>query len=647
MLTMTACPASSRPGDVASDQAASSVINPMLDAIPHLVWVAGPDGSTTYVNDFCVDYTGQPREANYKWRWTGLVHPDDAEQAEGRWRAAVEAGTEFLTEYRIQRHDGTFRWHGLRARPMRTPEGRIRTWVGTATDIHDEKRFAESLQRSEREAIEMLTLLDSVDAAAPVGFKLVDDQFRVLRVNERLAAINGLPAAAHIGRTVAEVAPQLWQQLEPVYRRALAGQASDNIEIAGTSAEEPGRQQHWLASFFPVRVDGAVVGVGSVVFDVTERYEAAEFRGVVMDTMAEGLYVLDASGALSYMNQAASRLLGWSPDELCGRKVHELVHFQRANGEPLPEEACDLYQVRMRGRTIRNLDDAFTRRDGSIVRVAYSAAPLRAGSIVDGAVVVFRDITEEAKERDSLRRELDTLAWVGRIRDAIDEDRLALFAQPIQPLTDGRPGEELLLRMMNRDGSIVAPGSFLPVAEKYGLVTEIDRWVVAQAMRRAATCGHVVEVNISAASIGSPDMLSFITRELDESGADPANLVFEITETALMHDLELGKSFAHSITELGCGLALDDFGTGFGSFTYLKNFPVTHLKIDIEFVRDIVDNEANRRVVRTIVGLARAFDLHTVAEGVENQQTLDLLRAEGVDYVQGFHVGRPEPFATP
>ncbi len=624
-------------------QVQSWAVNQMLDSIPHIVWVAAPDGSTTYVNDFCVEYTGQPRTANYQWGWTRLVHPDDAERAEHHWRSAVRDGTEFRTEYRIHRHDGSFRWHGFRARPLRRPDGAIDSWVGSATDIHDEKRFEASLQESEREAIQMLTLLDSVDATAPVGFKLVDQNFRIVRINDRLARVNGMTAAEHIGRLVSEVAPQQWVQLEPFYRKALAGHTCDNIVLTTASAEHPGMQRHWLTSFFPVRVGGEVVGVGNVVVDVTERHEADEFRAVVMDNMAEGLYALDAAGCLTYMNHAASRMLGWREDELRGMKVHDVVHFQRADGEPLHEDACELLEVRTRGRTIRNADDAFTRRDGTILRIAYSAAPLRTGSTITGVVVVFRDITEETKERDAFRRELDALTWIGRIRDAIDEHRLVLFTQPIEPLTGGRPSEELLLRMIGRDGNIVLPGSFLPVAEKYGLITEIDRWTITQGMRRAARGDRVVEINISAASLGTSNLLSFIKRELHESGADPANLVFEITETALMKDTDLGEAFARGLAELGCGLALDDFGTGFGSFTYLKKLPITHLKIDIEFVRDLLNNEANHRVVQAIVGLARAFGLRTIAEGVEDQQTLDRLRAEGVDYAQGFHIGRPAP----
>jgi EAL domain-containing protein (putative c-di-GMP-specific phosphodiesterase class I) len=153
----------------------------------------------------------------------------------------------------------------------------------------------------------------------------------------------------------------------------------------------------------------------------------------------------------------------------------------------------------------------------------------------------------------------------------------------------------------------------------------------------------VIEANLSAASIGTSDLLAFIEQQIRDAHTDPANLVFEITETALMHDITAGETFARGLAALGCGLALDDFGTGFGSFTYLKKLPITHLKIDIEFVRDLITHPENLHVVKAIVNLARAFGLKTVAEGVESEQVLDLLRAEGVDFAQGFHLGRPGP----
>jgi EAL domain-containing protein (putative c-di-GMP-specific phosphodiesterase class I) len=299
--------------------------------------------------------------------------------------------------------------------------------------------------------------------------------------------------------------------------------------------------------------------------------------------------------------------------------------------------------VRTSDRAIRIVDDAFTRKDGTIVPVAYSTAPLRSGSTINGLVVAFRDITEEKKQQAGIQRELAALSWIGRIRDAIDEDRLVLYAQPIVPLNGGHPGEELLLRMLGRDGEIIQPASFLPIAEKYGLITEIDRWVISQAARRAAHGSRVVQANLSTASITSTDLLPFIQRQLRDTGADPADLIFEITETALMQDIAAGEAFAHGMAELGCGLALDDFGTGFGGFTYLKRLPVSHLKIDIEFVRDLATNPANRHVVKAIVSLAHAFGLQTVAEGVEDEDSLAILRAENVDYAQGYHLGRPAP----
>jgi EAL domain-containing protein (putative c-di-GMP-specific phosphodiesterase class I) len=211
------------------------------------------------------------------------------------------------------------------------------------------------------------------------------------------------------------------------------------------------------------------------------------------------------------------------------------------------------------------------------------------------------------------------------------------------PLVEGRRSEEMLLRMISRDGEVILPGSFLPVAERYGLVGELDRWVIGQAARLAASGDRVIEVNLSAASIGSTDLLPFIQLQLAATGADPANLVFEITETALMHDLPAGETFARGLADVGCRLALDDFGTGYGSFVYLKTLPISYLKIDIDFVRDLVSNEANKHLVRAIVSLARAFGLQTIAEGIEDEATLALLHAEGVDFGQGYHLGRLAP----
>jgi PAS domain S-box-containing protein len=615
----------------------------MAEAIPHIAWMASPDGATTYFNEQGIEYTGCSRETNFDWNWVTFVHPGDAERARAGWGSAVRTETEFALDYRIRRVDGAFRWHAFRARPVRHADGRVHFWIGTATDIDARKQLELSLRRSEREALETVALLQSIAAAAPVGFKLVDRDLRVVRVNDTLAQISGMSADEVLGRTVQEMVPELWPHVEDAYRRALGGETICGLDLSMASADAPAHIRHWLASYYPVRIQDEIIGVGNVVVEITDRKEAEEFRRIVVDNMAEGLYALDSDGYVTFVNPAASQMLGWTEEELRGRSMHETVHFQRADGTELPSSECPILRVLTTGRPVRITDDAFICRDGTVLPVAYSAAALGSGTANEGVVVVFHDITEQKNEQATLQRELATLSWIGRIRDAIDEDRFVLYSQPIVPLTGGRPGEELLLRMIGRNGEVILPSAFLPVAERYGLITEIDRWVITQAVRLAAKGNRTIEANLSATSIDTSDLLPFIERQIQQAGADPANLVFEITETALMKDVSAGMELARGLREFGCGLALDDFGTGYGSFTYLRSLPLTYVKIDIDFVRDLTTNPANRHVVAAIVSLAKAFGLQTIAEGVENEETLTLLRADGVDFAQGFHLGRPEP----
>jgi PAS domain S-box-containing protein len=419
------------------------------------------------------------------------------------------------------------------------------------------------------------------------------------------------------------------------------GEPVVNLEVVRVRALTQDRR-HWLASYYPVVVEDDVIGVGVVVTDVTERAEAEHFRSTLMDTMVEGLYALDDEGRVAFMNSAAERILGWTEDELRGKPMHDIVHFQHADGSPHPAEDCALLQVRKLGKPTRRTHEAFTRKDGTICPVSYSAAPLRNGWKANGVVVVFRDTSDEQAEHERIRRELDTLAWVGRIRDAIDEDRLTLYSQPIVPLAGGQPSQELLLRMIGTNGEVIAPGSFLQVAEKYGMIAEIDRWVISQAARLAGSAQNV-EANLSASSISDLSLLTFIERELRDAGADPANLVFEITETALMEDVEAGKAFINGLADIGCRVALDDFGTGFASLTYLKTFSLAYVKIDRDFVRNLPTDTANQHLVRAIARLAKDFGYETIAEGVEDAGTLAMLTDYGVDFAQGFYLGRPSP----
>jgi EAL domain-containing protein (putative c-di-GMP-specific phosphodiesterase class I) len=254
------------------------------------------------------------------------------------------------------------------------------------------------------------------------------------------------------------------------------------------------------------------------------------------------------------------------------------------------------------------------------------------------------DITERKQREEKAGLQLREVAWLTEIRQAFEDDRFILHAQPIIDIATGRTlNHELLIRMSDRQGELVAPGAFLPAAEEYGLVREIDRWVISRACELAAR-GMGLAVNLSGVSLGDAALAAHIDAELARTSADPSRLVFEITETALVHAADRGARLVRQIHERGCRFALDDFGTGYGGFHQLIALPLDWLKIDQEFVRDALAHESDRHVISAIVNLAKRFGLLTVAEGVEDQPTLDLLAAMGVDYAQGFHIGSPAPF---
>jgi diguanylate cyclase (GGDEF)-like protein/PAS domain S-box-containing protein len=234
------------------------------------------------------------------------------------------------------------------------------------------------------------------------------------------------------------------------------------------------------------------------------------------------------------------------------------------------------------------------------------------------------------------------LTWVERIRSALEEDRLIVYSQPIVDLKTGKVArEELLVRMVDPHGDKIPPASFLPAAERFGLIHEIDLMVLARAIVLVKG-GTSVSANVSARTLTDPRYLAALERAL-EAGADPARFDFEITETAAVANMNDAQEFARRIRELGCSLSLDDFGTGFSSFTYLKHIPAQYLKIDIEFIRELERNPADQQLVQAIVSIARGLGQKTVAEGVEDADTLATVRKLGVDYAQGFHLGRPEP----
>lgn len=264
------------------------------------------------------------------------------------------------------------------------------------------------------------------------------------------------------------------------------------------------------------------------------------------------------------------------------------------------------------------------------------------GSGRDRAVLFTRDTPSPNAQRAGF-------VWTDRIKRALKEDLFAVYAQPIASLTgDDLERYELLVRMREDDGGIVAPGAFLPVAERFGLISEIDVWMIRHAIgliEREQALGRkiVLEVNLSGHSICDPELPEMIETELTKSPIDPSQLVFEITETAAIANMDEARTLASRIRRWGCRFALDDFGAGFGSFYYLKYLPVDYLKIDGEFIRNLDSSEIDQRMVSAMVEIARALGLQTIAEFVENEEILTRLRGFEVDFVQGFHVGHPAP----
>ncbi|WP_244818074.1 EAL domain-containing protein [Caballeronia sp. Lep1P3] len=254
-----------------------------------------------------------------------------------------------------------------------------------------------------------------------------------------------------------------------------------------------------------------------------------------------------------------------------------------------------------------------------------------------------------------LTRHASEMSWCGRIKDALANDRFCLYAQEIQ-VTDPQVRRldlsrhvEILLRMVGEGGDIVPPGLFMPAAERYGLMSAIDRWVVRAVFSTLASTPQTERlqyaINLSGASIGDERFLQFLNEQFSTSGVPPSAICFEVTETTAVANLAAAARFIRELKKRGCKFALDDFGAGMSSFGYLKHLPVDYIKIDGGFIKDMLKDAVNRDMVAAINDIGHSMGRLTIAEYVESEAILRALREMGVDFVQGFHVGRPAPWA--
>ena len=576
-------------------------------------------------------------------------------------------GSEFPVEVTITRVDGE--------RPL---------FAGYLRDITERRRrerelesTSRSLERAERRHRTLLERLPSIAYRAELGY-----EGRWLYISPQVEDI--------LGYTQAEWRsdPRFWEErmhpedvdrvIAEEHRCATEGCALD-IEYRMIASD--GRTV-WLrdrASVGTSPEQGAAI-VEGLMTDITERVLAEQrLRHLVDHDDLTGLLsrrgfedelnrrlgngALGAGGAVAVIDLDHLKRINDSLGHDAGDRVIKEIAavlrtclrdgdlFARLSGDEFGLLMPGIGQASARGRVGELLDVVRSREGPSAITASAGIAMvtdahnLAAADLLIAADTALYEAKNAGRDRvgvfsgDSRRR----LEWVSRVRTAIDEERLTLYSQPVIDLRSGEVwAEEMLVRMLDDAGEPIPARQFIPVAESFGLIRQVDRWVVSRALD-LATEGRRVSVNLSAASITDRELIRLVESRMGEGAIDPDRVIFEITETVATPAVESLRGFGALVDQLGCSLALDDVGTGFGSLTYLRHLPFRYLKIDSEFVRGVAESPADARIVRSLVSIAEGFGMRTVAEGVENALVLGHLGGFGIDYAQGYHLGRPAP----
>ena len=479
--------------------------------------------------------------------------------------------------------------------------------------------------------------------ARDVAFEISCDLIGSADVENHFIALNG-EWERRLGHSKVELMSRPF--VEFVHAADRPATEAELARLAGGSASAVGFEHRfataeggwrWLSWQVQSREDGNYF----IVRDVTEQVGIEQRRQLLMNVVEgvdDAIFTKTIDGVVTSWNRVSEELFGYTAKEAVGRDLGDLIVPKERKEEP-----GVIVGRLLGGEGVRQYTTQRHRKDGTVLTVSLTASLMRDHQQnILGVVVVTRDISELSLEDVESRGEIDTLVWVGRVRDAIDEDRIVFYAQPIIGVRGQPKSYEFLCRMMSREGEMIQPGQFLPAAENYGLIEEIDLLAVKAAAKQIAL-GFEISINLPTSTVGRRHVVDAIADALRREGAPASGLTVEITETALMKDVPAARRFADDLSSLGIHLALDDFGTGFGGFTYLKKLPIHRLKIDVEFVKDLPTSRASQQVVKAVVALADGFGLDTVAEGVEDQRSRELLEEYGVDFMQGFHLGRPGP----
>jgi diguanylate cyclase (GGDEF)-like protein/PAS domain S-box-containing protein len=575
---------------------------------------------------------------------------------------------------------------------------RLLMLIGRQIGERLERERAARVRETERASRELLSyVVDSSDDAIVTNSRAA----LITSWNRAAERLYGYTAEEAIGQAVSMIEPpdRRGEQAE-ILRRVFAGEAVDQVETE--RVRKDGSTIMVSLTISPVRdADNTIVSVAVIARDITEQKrdedrlrhlaEHDQLTGLVNRRRFDSELKRELAKAGRYHSHSAvlsvdidnfkaiNDSAGHAAGDAVLTEVADMLSKRFRSTDVVARLGGDEFGVLVTAVGIEEARDAADDLLGTIrARPAmYGGMPFRITASIGVTAFQSDDVTAsevlvnadlamyaaKAAGRDRVvvytpdeareARAIAKLTWSQRIQDALERDRFVLHLQPILELASGKVRHgELLLRMRGDRGKLISPGAFLPAAERFGLIHAIDRWVVQEAIRMiaGATPGQAprLGVNLSGESVvGDPELLSMIERELDNAAVDPANLIFEITETAAIANMTEATRFAQGLTNLGCSLALDDFGTGFGSFYYLKHLPVRYVKLDGEFIQNLPRNPIDEHMVRAIVGVAHGLGIQTVAESVADDETIEMLYQHGVDFAQGFHIGRPAPVLEP
>ena len=539
------------------------------------------------------------------------------------------------------------------------------------------------------------------------GVITTDLQGRVLYLNPVAESLTGWTLAEGAGKPI-ETLYRVQDQtsaspLANPVRLCLADDAVINgVDLAQLVCAN-GRSYAVEETAAPIRnKDGKTVGAVLVFHDVTEAREASrklayqathdaltglvnrrEFERQVEDALQDAR-ANGINNALCYMDLDQFKVVNDTCGHIAGdgllvelaamlrHRVRETDTVARLGGDefgilmrdiPLNEAHALAEDIRSRVRDYRYRWEGRTFEVGISIGVVPirpdTAAVVDIFSQADIACFVAKDKGRNRIHVSSLddveqaRRHLE-MQWSSRIPSALENDRFILHLQkilPLDPASEEAPCCELLVRMLEEDGSLILPGRLIPAGERFRHMPEIDRWVIHHALALIARHGpHLglaaYAINLSGQSLGQEDLLDFVKREIQRSGVNPDLITFEITETAAIRNIAHAARFMAELKQIGCRFALDDFGSGLSSFGYLKMLPVDYLKIDGSFVRNMVHDEHDRSIVIAITQIAKTLKIACVAECIEDEATLLALKEIGVDYGQGFFLHRPEAVSS-